>query len=427
MIRSIYLVLTCVFAGMAFASAARPGDEPPPVFDKRPYAEAKKAAGAGKKWFIVKATAVWCGPCKQMDKTTWRDKKVVEWVKKNAILVALDVDDEKKLAEELGIEAMPTMIAFKEGDKEFDRVVGYKAPEVMLGWLEGIAKGEKSIEAAKKHAAAPVGKGVDVRAKMDLARSLTDERKYNEAADEFVWLWKNMLQHQKSMYGVRLSFMAGDMQRLAMKSKEAKGRFIALRDETGKRLENEKVDMDDVVDWVVLNNRVLEDTDATLKWFDRVKDQPKWQPLIQRVGYELTNMFVELHRWADVGRLSADPLGDLEMDWEIVKISSGQEIPKGMPEDQRKMMEETPKRMFREKAGTRYAGLLAAGRDELASRLAAAAMKNDSSAEMIKALVGTAMEAKQPRAVQEEWMAANKDESMKGLRERVDEALKKTK
>ncbi len=145
MIRTLWLTLVLVFAGLLYACSARAGGDPPPVFDKRPYAEAKKAAEDEKKWFIVKGTAVWCGPCKDMDKTTWRDDKVVKWLEKNAIVVALDVDKEKKLAEGLGIEAMPTMIAFKDDGKEFARVVGYKSPEAMLAWLDGVAKGERSI------------------------------------------------------------------------------------------------------------------------------------------------------------------------------------------------------------------------------------------------------------------------------------------
>ena len=118
------LTLVWLVATPAATTLVRDNDTPP-VFDKRPYAEAGKTAEAQNKWFIVKATAVWCLPCKQMDRTTWRDEKVVKWLGKNAIAVAVDVGEEKKIAAELSIEAMPTMIAFRDG-KEFDRVVGYK-------------------------------------------------------------------------------------------------------------------------------------------------------------------------------------------------------------------------------------------------------------------------------------------------------------
>ena len=426
MMKSFVVLIAVTFGSLMLSSNARAGDDLPPVFDKRPYAEAKKSAAETKKWFIVKATAVWCGPCKQMDKTTWRDETVVKWLEKNAIIVALDVDKEPTLAKELSIQAMPTMIAFADGNKEFDRVVGFKSAGVMLAWLEGIAKGEKSIEAVAKRAAAKDGEKVDIRAKMDLARALTDEGKSEEAADEFIWLWKNMLTHQQSMYGVRLSFMAGDMERLAKQSKVAREKFTALRDETGKRLEGEKVDGEDVNDWVVLNNRVLGDSDATLKWFDRVKDLPKWQPFIDRQERDLADLLIERGRWADVGRLASDPLNTLENEWDLLKLTSGpRQLPAGLPAAQRKQLEEMPKQMFREKVGRSYAGLLAAGRDALATKVAAKAREYDPSADMVKALIETALKADQPRPAHAEWIKATKDETLDDLAKRVTDALER--
>ncbi|HYF14672.1 MAG TPA: thioredoxin family protein [Phycisphaerales bacterium] len=421
MVRVFSLAFLCALALMFLAPVAR-ADDAPPVFDKRPYADAKKAAADAKKWFIVKATAVWCGPCKQMDKTTWRDEKVVEWAKQNAVVVALDVDKHPKLARQLNIEAMPTMVAFKEGGDEFDRVVGYKAPDQMLAWLEGVAKGEKSIEAVKKRAKAPAGEAVNVRARMDLARSLAQDRKHADAADEYVWLWNNMLEHQPSMAGVRVSFMAGDMERLAVNEK-ARAKFIGLRDETGKRLEGEKIDQDDLHDWIVLNNRVLGDTDATVKWYDRVKDQPRWQPLIQRSEYELTEMFVGMGRWADVGRLSSDPLADLESDRDMMEMMKQHRPRGGVDEETRKYMEEAPARMFREKTGRLYAGLLAAGRENVAEKYAVRAREHDPSTDMLKALITTALDAEQARPVHKEWIAKAKDDSLDELAERVAKAV----
>lgn len=208
-----------------------------PIFDSRSYADAKAAAEAEKKWFIVKATAVWCGPCKMMDKTTWRDEKVVAWCKERAIVVALDVDQETSLAKELRIEAMPTMIAFKEGKSEFDRIVGMKGADDFLGWLEGIEKGETSIEAISRNAGSrtPEDGVVDVQARMELAKALVLKGEYAKATDEYAWLWEHMLEHEPAMVGVRGSFMVSDMQRLASKDAGARKRFVELREATRDR------------------------------------------------------------------------------------------------------------------------------------------------------------------------------------------------
>jgi len=195
---------------------------------ERPYGEAKKAA-AEVKWFIVKAAA-WCAPCKRMDNTTWRDEKVVAWLTANAIAVQIDVDEQQKLAGELKIEAMPTVIAIRNADQEFDRIVGYKGPSDTLAWLEGIGRGTKYIDAITKLAGNPAssqGK-VDIRTRLELARSLQQIGKADQAAEEYAWLWRHMLDYYQAYYGVRLSFMASDMERLATRNQGAKKKFSDL-------------------------------------------------------------------------------------------------------------------------------------------------------------------------------------------------------
>jgi len=107
------------------------------VFDTRPYAEAKQAAEDEGKWFIVKATAVWCPPCQRMNEFSWPDPEVVAWIKENGIAVAVDVDREASIAKGLGVEAMPTIIALHQG-KEVDRFVGMKGPGELRDWLRGL-------------------------------------------------------------------------------------------------------------------------------------------------------------------------------------------------------------------------------------------------------------------------------------------------
>jgi thiol-disulfide isomerase/thioredoxin len=416
-------LLAACFALLTVAAGAWADDELPPVFDRRPYAEAKKAAEEGKKWFIVKGTAKWCLPCKQMDQTTWRDEKVVKWLTDNAVVVAVDVDQLKPLATELKIQAMPTMIAFREG-QEFDRVSGRKEPAEFLAWLEGIARGEKSIETIRAKAGTREGT-VDVKARLNLARELTRAGKEDEATDEFVWLWQHMLEHDEGFYGVRLSYVVRDMGRLASRNPKAKQRFTELRDETGKLIQGEKVDTDDMVDWVNLNE-VIGDMAATLAWYDKVKNEPRWRPLISRVAMDLENLLVAENRWADVGKLYDDPFEEIREQNELMRMRPATELPPGLSEADRAKIEEIPHRQLREKAGVLYAGLLAADRKDDAAKLAAAAREMDDSPKMTIALIETALQAKQPRAEHLEWLdqLGGADDERTKLREKVKAALK---
>jgi len=427
-IGAIVLVTSSAFTSVAGAGQPKP----PAVFNKQPYAEAKKAAEDGKKWFIVKATATWCAPCKQMDKTTWVDDKVIKWINTNAIAVALDVDAQPAIAKSLSVEAMPTMIAFKNG-KEFDRVVGYKSGADLLAWLEGVARGEKSIEAVQQRAK-PAGDGkIDTQARMQVAQSLAQSGQFEKAAEEFVWLWQHMLEHDPAMTGVRLSFMANDMQALAKKSPVAKAKFTELRDQTGELLKKPKVSGTDLSDWLILNT-IIEDQKATLDWFDGVKNQAKWTPLLTRQARILTPLLIEQSRWADIALLYPDPIAHIEQEFEFQKMIPKHEAPEGLDEQTRKMIEEMPMSSFRKTSANLYASLLTAPREKEANALADRARVLDKSTAMTQALISTALNAGQPRAAQLEWLsspeqpAAKKDTSdaaaIKALRSRLESALK---
>ncbi len=85
------ILVAVLFAG-AWAIAPARAAELPPVFQQLSFARAKERAEAESRLLVVKATAKWCGPCRLMDRTTWRDGNVVASVRENAIAIQLDVE-----------------------------------------------------------------------------------------------------------------------------------------------------------------------------------------------------------------------------------------------------------------------------------------------------------------------------------------------
>ncbi|MFX9845294.1 thioredoxin, partial [Acinetobacter baumannii] len=77
------------------------------------------------KLIVIDFTASWCGPCKfiQPAITEFAEKYTdVEFIK-------IDVDELDEVAQEFGVQAMPTFVLIKKG-KEVDKIVGAKKEEL---------------------------------------------------------------------------------------------------------------------------------------------------------------------------------------------------------------------------------------------------------------------------------------------------------
>ncbi|MBN8645701.1 MAG: thioredoxin family protein, partial [Planctomycetes bacterium] len=407
------ILVACLLAIIALAPAAAGGSG---VFDSRPYAEAKAAAKKEAKWFIVKGTAVWCGPCKQMERTTWKDEKVVAWIEKHAIAVSVDVDQSPDIAKELRIRAMPTIIAIKDGE-EFDRVVGMQTPAQFNTWLTGLPEGKKSLDAAVERAGGldPGAGKVDVRARMTLARELASAGRAEEAAKEYVWLWKNMLKHDRSMYGVRISFMARQMTELASESEAARVLFANLRDESGARVDADSVES--AVDWVCLN-RALGHEDRTVEWYKKVARDPRWTEVIARIDSDVSDYLARAGRLRELGELCRDPLSRLHhmrLEFEMVQSA----MKRSEVGDQQEPSKSGWEQEHREDVAMLYAALLAADREQDAGLFAARARKLDPSEAMTLTLVRRAIKEREPRESHLRWLESFASEEAKELRGRV--------
>ena len=375
--------------------------------------EAKALAERDGKLLVVDAVADWCVPCKRMDATTWSDESVIAWLTSNAVAVKLDFDEQRELARELGVSALPTVLAFREGE-EFDRIVGYKDADDFLDWIEGVARGERYVDMLRAKAGDRVDAegNVDVRARLDLARTLARSGAHDEATDEFVWLWDNMLEFRPSVYGVRLSFMVSDMTRLAAQYEPAREAFRELRDRYDPI---GSTDRQIILDWVRLN-QVVDEKEITLAWFDRFKADPRGPEMFGFVERDLREILIGEERYADLARIYGDPVAELERDLvrnrrvaELEAERGPRPRPEGMSEEQFERLEaarrETPIRRFREKAASIYAAMLAAGREDEAHEVAGLLLAEQDNDTARLALVSLAVEIGEFRVHQLQLLA----------------------
>ncbi|XP_073133645.1 thioredoxin H2-like [Henckelia pumila] len=88
----------------------------------RIHFEASKQAS---KLIVVNFTASWCGPCHQIQPS------VAEFAEKytDVDFIQIDVDELHDVAEEFGVQAMPSFMLLKRG-KVVDKVVGAKREDL---------------------------------------------------------------------------------------------------------------------------------------------------------------------------------------------------------------------------------------------------------------------------------------------------------
>jgi thiol:disulfide interchange protein len=104
------------------------------VFIEDDWNEALKQAAAQHKYIFVDAYATWCGPCKMLKATTFKNKKAAEFYNKNFINVAIDMEKGvgPQLAAQWQMQAYPTLIIFNSKGQPVLGTVGYiKAPDLI--------------------------------------------------------------------------------------------------------------------------------------------------------------------------------------------------------------------------------------------------------------------------------------------------------
>lgn len=136
--RLVALVLLAAFIG----SPARAEVE----WASGPFPEILKKAQQEKKHIFIDFYAVWCGPCKMLDQTTYKDAKVVRFLND---IVPVKYDAEKGEGKELAllfkVRAYPTLILLDASGTEIDRSLGYLDAETFLKTMMDSMKGVGTI------------------------------------------------------------------------------------------------------------------------------------------------------------------------------------------------------------------------------------------------------------------------------------------
>ena len=141
-----YLVCFLFISMISFAASAQKqqADESKQIiFIENSWNEALKQAAAQNKYIFVDAYASWCGPCKMLRLTTFKNSKAALFYNKNFINISIDMEKGQgpKLAAQWRLQAYPTLIIFNTKGEPVLGTVGYiKADDLIKFGQEGLKK-----------------------------------------------------------------------------------------------------------------------------------------------------------------------------------------------------------------------------------------------------------------------------------------------
>ncbi len=83
---------------------------------------------------LVDFNASWCAPCKAQEPII---KKLMNIYQNRAVIIAINIDDNRTLATKYMVQSIPTLILFKNG-KEIKRFVGLQSEITIAKSLDAV-------------------------------------------------------------------------------------------------------------------------------------------------------------------------------------------------------------------------------------------------------------------------------------------------
>ncbi len=112
---------------------------------------------------LLEFTADWCMYCKRMEKTTFVDPRVVNFVTQNYVAVRIDADEHKQLVADLDIKGLPAILIVSPTLQIIERIPGFQTPEALLTKLSKKSSANQQQVAQNPAAKRPVQQPVIAR------------------------------------------------------------------------------------------------------------------------------------------------------------------------------------------------------------------------------------------------------------------------
>ena len=287
------LILVMAMAPLLFGiSSMRAGTQEP--FRQISFEKACTLAKASKKQIMIDFYTEWCGPCKKLDQTTWKDAKALKWLSTRLVCLKVDAEKNVKLATKYKVDAYPTILFLRPDGSEIDRIVGYLDPKEFLSSAKDALAGKDALSRAKEKLAG--SNANDPQKRMEYARALQGKERFSEALAEYLWCFDIGMQKTPGYSGVRLSFLLSDIAELGNKYPPATAALKARRDKARHALDKEPLNVEDAYEFIALN-RVLDDAELSVKVY--LEKSEKSPDFASEVFSSISSTLIAYRRYDD--------------------------------------------------------------------------------------------------------------------------------
>jgi thioredoxin 1 len=98
--------------------------------------EALQKASEENKPIFIDVYATWCGPCKQLKKSTFKDEEVGTYFNKNFVNIAIDGETKEgiEMINKYAIQGYPTLMIIDKDGKLLAKQMGFIKPHILVNF-----------------------------------------------------------------------------------------------------------------------------------------------------------------------------------------------------------------------------------------------------------------------------------------------------
>ena len=102
------------------------------------YREGTDLARRQKKSMVIYFHADWCTYCGQMERETFRNPAVIDFLNNRAIAIKVDVDQERRISRQFGVRGLPATFLLLQNGQQIGPMPGFIPPRAYLAMLSKI-------------------------------------------------------------------------------------------------------------------------------------------------------------------------------------------------------------------------------------------------------------------------------------------------